>query len=120
MSKPFNMRDMMEKMKLVNEPGLGNPKAIKEARESNLTTLLSGEKNSFINARRAYAKMTGEDLDQRKVVQKLQEQAELTEKDNLKIAGAMQVVKELVESVQIDKTNAIELYKKVRQICNSI
>lgn len=115
-----DMRKFREQMSRVNEPGLRDPKVIKEARESKLTTLLSGEKNSFLNARRAYAKMTGEDLDKRNIVQKLNEQAELSEKDNLKVAGAMQVVKELVESVEIDKSNAIELYKKVRQICNSI
>jgi len=114
-----NMRKFREQMKLVNEPGLSDPKLIKEHSQSQLT-LLSGEKNSFLNARRAYAKMTGEDLDKRNIIQKLNEQAELSEKDNLKVAGAMQVVKELVESVEIDKTNAIELYKKVRQICNSI
>jgi len=115
-----DMRKFRQQMALVNEVGLADPKAIKEARESQLTTLLSGEKNSLINARRAYAKMTGEDLDKRNIVQKLNEQAQLTEKDNLKIAGAMQVVKELVESVQIDKSNAIELYTKIRNICNSI
>lgn len=115
-----SMRKFREQMARVNEPGLADPELIKEASKSNLT-LLSGEKNSFINARRAYDKMCGIDPDKAKDPNKKQlTEKVLTESDSLKIVGAIQVVKELLENTRVDKKSAVDTYKKIKEIIDSI
>lgn len=117
MSK-MSLREMQERLKLVDEPGLADPVAIREARLSQTTTLLSGEKNSYINAKRAYAKMVGGNVQPSESVPK--ESAKiLTESENLKIVGAMQVIKELMEGTKINKVTAPEVFKKVKGIMDS-
>jgi len=107
-----DMKDIINKMKCVNEPGLISEEDAKNYKKA----ALSNESNSMTNAIMAYSKMT---INEQQVPIPVVEKKEITEKDHIRAAGAAQVIKELVTEEKINKKTAYDIIQKVKTILSS-
>lgn len=99
--------DYAKLMGQVDEVGLRDPKVIKEAAK----TCLSNQANSMTNAVLAYSKMTGQ--------KPIQEQTQRSF-DPLRMVGAVQAIKELVEGKEGMKKDTVEdTFKSIKKIIDS-
>ena len=105
-----DMKKLIEQMQHVREPGLYNASA------SGVANTISRDGNGTHKAIEMYNKMMNVGVQQQELKEDVKKVGTFETTDQLKLLGAIQAIKELLEDVTPKKENCASIFERIKKI----